>query len=90
MGLQLVEILVTHLHLTHQVVIEEHHLDYKQYHLICKGLVYQSLSGDFNVILWVDSDVSSLPVGGSPNSITSYIETYTSSSTTIQPYLLEM
>ena len=42
-----------------------------------------SLSGDFNVIVWVDSDVSSLPVGGSPNSITSYIETFTSSSNTI-------
>ena len=42
-----------------------------------------SLSGNFNVIVWADSDASSLPVGGSPDSITSYIETFTSSSTTI-------
>ena len=42
-----------------------------------------SLSGDFNVIVWVDSDSSTLPVGDSPNSITSYIETFSSSSTTI-------
>jgi len=42
-----------------------------------------SFCGDFNFMVWLDSGSSTLPIGGSPTDVRTYIETYDSASVRI-------